>query len=229
MQRAFIQVVLLFSFLGLSTLGFAGAAAAPVQQADPSATARPFPVLATTLAPILSAPTPGQALQGIVSIVGSVELPGFQSFQLEFAYTSDQGRTWFPLAEGNALPVAGALAQWDTTTLTDEDFDLRLTVRLADGTALSSTVSGLRVRNYTPIEASTPTPTSAFGGASPTPQQTPTARISPTPTPTLTPLPTNPARLTEQDLAVSMGKGAILVLGTFVAIGAYFALKRWAN
>jgi hypothetical protein len=168
-------------------------------------------------------------LQGSVSIVGSVDLPGFQSYTLAFAYTADQGGTWFLLAEGDALPTGGDLALWDTTTITDGNYDLRLAVRLEDGTVLATTVSGLRVRNYTPIEASTPTPPPAFGGASPTPLHSPTAQHSPTLAPSLTPLPTNPARLSEQDLALSMGKGAILVLGTFAALGAYFALKKWAS
>jgi hypothetical protein len=79
--------------------------------------------------------------------------------EVSFAYGSDAGRTWFLIQESQQPVSGGALATWDTTTLTDGDYDLRLLVSLKDGTQQQVVVKGLRVRNYTPVEASSPTVT----------------------------------------------------------------------
>src|SRR3990172_3307615 len=98
--------------------------------------------LTPTNAPSIAiySPTPGQALQGIVSIQGNIAIADFQSAELSFTYSSDRRDTWFLIREFTEPASDDALAEWDTTTLTDGDYTLRLTVTLADKSQPSITV-----------------------------------------------------------------------------------------
>jgi hypothetical protein len=189
-------------------------------QATPSATFVPGAAI--------HSPLPGQALQGLVPINGNTVENGFKSAELEFSYTYDPTHTWFLINETDKPVSDGLLAQWDTTTLTDEIYDLRLTILLSDGRRDSVTVSGLRVRNYTPIETDTPTPVTPTStpvpGDTPIPTKTPTPTVTPIP-PTFTPLPPNPAQLSTQDITTSLGKGALVMLGMFAMMGIYYVIS----
>lgn len=179
----------------------------------------------------IQSPLPGQALQGTVSISGTTAIAGFQSAEIDFAYADSPLNTWFLIAQSQTPVDNGELAQWDTTTITDGVYSLRLTVTLGDGSQQSVTINGLRVRNYTPIETNTPIPVRATNTAVPGDTAVPT--ITPTPTttpipPTVTPLPQNPAQLSTTDIFVSTGKGALAILGLFILIGFYRSI-RWIS
>ena len=173
----------------------------------------------------LSAPYAGQALQGVITIIGNSELPDFSHAELSFAYANDPTGTWFLITESQTPVANGPLAQWDTTTITDGEYQLRLVVHLADGQQQIAGITGLRVRNYTPVETETPTP-------SPTPQPGNTPEPTTAPTPTLTPIPPtatavppNPAVIGTGDLFDTMGRGALGVLGFFCLIGIYRSVR----
>lgn len=176
----------------------------------------------------IQSPLPGQALQGIVVIRGATEVQGFHSARLEFAYSENPTKTWFLIQEFTE-PVTGELFQWDTSTITDGIYDLRLSVTLADGKQSKVTLTGLRVRNYTPIETDTPTPelptATQVPGDTPIPSSTLTPTATPVP-PTPTHLPPNPAQLSRRDISGSMGKGALGILGIFALIGLYTSIRR---
>jgi hypothetical protein len=173
-------------------------------------------------------PQPGQALQGVVLITGNTAIPAFLGAELAFAYAHDPTQTWFILQSMEQPVSEGVLAQWDTSAITDGNYDLRLTVFLENDQKVEVSVAGLRIRNYTPIETNTPTP------LTPTPSLAPgliTPRATETPTPILptsspTPLPTNAAVLTPQDVSLSLGKGALTVAGLFALLGIYQTLKK---
>lgn len=178
---------------------------------------------------MITSPVEGSLLQGIVQIDGSSAIEGFRQAEISFAYQSDPTNTWF-LVQQAAEPVKdGRLANWDTTTISDGNYRLRLQVTLQNGQMVESVVSGLRVRNYTQIDAG-PTQEGAGGmRASQTPAATTQAGLeqglaSPTG------LPTNPAMLTPQQLAVSAERGVLLVLGAVLAaclyLGARALLRR---
>src|SRR4030042_555849 len=100
-------------------------------------------------------PQPGQALQGVVAIMGRTSLSGFRSAEILFGYSNDPSQTWFFIAESTTPVDAGLLAEWDTSTLTDGNYTLRLVVNRTDGSRVVVIVPGLRVRNYSPVETST--------------------------------------------------------------------------
>jgi hypothetical protein len=136
------------------------------------------------------APEAGTALQGVITISGSANHPAMVSYDLSFGYADNPTGTWFPILEGSTAPVVrDRLALWDTTTLTDGVYDLRLQVLLQDGTVLEAIAAGLRIRNYSPVE----TPTLA-----PIP-------LGPSPVPTASPALALPDRATDIPPAVSPG------------------------
>ena len=179
----------------------------------------------------ITAPDPGTPLQGIVTIEGNTLVEGFVSWEMSFGYANDSTGTWFLIAEGDEQVTSGELTQWDTTTITDGDYNLRLTVYLQGGRREHDVINNLRVRNYSPIETMTPTPTltSTPYTETPRPSLTPTKTIQPTETPipnTPTPLPANPATITQSDINNSLIRGAAGALAAFILIGLYLSIKR---
>lgn len=138
-------------------------------------------------------PLSGEAVQGLAQIVGTVDIEGFESYTLEFAFQSSSAQNWFPIAQGTTPIINGVLGEWDTSLLVDDIYDLRLTVHTQNADPIIGTVYGLRVRNYSAIETSTPTPTLDQAAFTPTADSpsTPTATATPNTTPT--PLPQNQA------------------------------------
>jgi hypothetical protein len=179
--------------------------------------------------PAVLSPSGGQALQGSVPIVINPSLYGFKSAELTFSYTNNPTNTWFYIAEATQAASGGKIADWDTTTLTDGNYTLRLVITVQDGSQITTTVSGLRVRNYTPIETSTstlpaPTATSAPGD---TPVPTATRVPSPSPVPlTSTPLPLNPAEVSPHDLETSLAQGVLAALALIILFGSALVIRQ---
>jgi len=168
----------------------------------------------------ISQPRPGQALQGQVRILGSTNIRDFGRSELEFAYQNNPTDTWFRLAESDQGVVNDILAVWDTTTITDNNYQLRLTVMTRDNQKHVYMVEGLRVRNYTPIETDTPQP------ARPEEEQG-QVTLEPTLPPfTPTPLPTNPLTLKESDLIQGALKGVGMVAILFLFGTVLFVLRQ---
>jgi hypothetical protein len=170
-------------------------------------------------------PQANDALQGKITITGHTAVDGLQAWLIEFAYTVDTTGTWFLIAEGDAAVTDAALADWDTTTITDGNYTLRLTVRRAGADPLEY-LTPVRVRNYTSIETATPLPpTATSSGAAPVASVEPQT-FSPAETNIPTPLPTNPAELTPQDVVAGVKVGGMLVFVAFALIAAYIYLRR---
>jgi hypothetical protein len=194
---------------------------------------RSSPLLQTNIAPSASidAPVPGQAVQGSVIIHGNTGTEVFQSYEVDFSYVDDPTQTWFLIQESTTPIQNGVLAVWDTTTITDGEYTLRLLISLADGSQMEVVVNDLRVRNYTPIETDTPTPTQPTQiqvpgtlAATVTPKVTSTYTLTPLPL-TPTPLPTNPAVISSSQMLLTLGKGVLLTIGIFAILGAYLGIR----
>jgi hypothetical protein len=182
-------------------------------------------VLAQDPQVIIDAPASGEALQGVVSVSGSTKVEGFQVAEIAFAYQSDPTATWFLIQQSSTAVTKGPLASWDTTTITDGMYKLRVQVFLNDGQVLEYEVNGLRVRNYTAIETSTPAAT-ITGPEQPT--------LTPSPLPdyqavavTAVPLPTNPAQLSQAHLQRSAAQGAGLVVAITILAVVYIGLRSF--
>jgi hypothetical protein len=179
----------------------------------------------------ISSQVDGQVIFGIVPVEGNTLVEGFLSWELNYGFADDTTGTWFLIAESDEPIADGLLAEWDTTQITDGDYNLRLTLFLEEGRRSHNTVRGLRVRNYSPIETDTPEPTltstpftvTPLPSNTPSPTQIPTATAIP---PTITPLPTNSLELDPTALSNSMMRGAAGVLAMFIVIGLYTSIKK---
>jgi hypothetical protein len=175
-------------------------------------------------------PLPGQALQGNVPVVVNTTTSDFKSVELTFGYNDDPSGTWFLIYQG-IQPVTGTmLVLWDTSTITDGDYILRMVVSFMDGSQKMILVPGVRVRNYTPVETSTPEPVQPTETR--VPVNTATATLAPIPTQPpqatpvgQTPIRPNAAELTQADVFSSVGKGILAVIGLFT-LGLIYSAAR---
>jgi hypothetical protein len=201
--------------LGLA-LALALAAAGTVRAQEPAAVS-------------ITSPAAGEMLRGQVFVRGTTAVPGFIASELAFSYSGDLTGTWFVI-QASAQPVTNdILATWDTQSITDGDYILRLRVTLQDGTLQETLVAGLQVMNYTalPTPTSAPTATATPGSAPPTPMLIPPSPTATQPPPaTPTPLPPNPAALTTAAIYSSLGRGALLIILLFVSFGILLRLRH---
>ena len=100
---------------------------------------------------IFLSPTPGQALQGIILIEGEYPADGVSNVELSFSYKDDPRDTWFLIHEIFSPEDPRLSVEWDTTTLTDGVYTLRIIVT-TDHEVFIDYVADLRIRNYTAVE-----------------------------------------------------------------------------
>ncbi len=181
--------------------------------------------------PSIVSPANGQVLQGQVQITGTTDIPGFSSVELAFAYDPDPTGTWFAIQAANLPLTNDVIARWDTTSITDGDYRLRLRVALADSSMREATVS-VHIRNYSAAPAvaaeATPThkpavqvPTALIIAASETPTQSGPALLA-----TPSAFPPNPARVTSGEIYSGFWRGALIVGIAILVFGALVRLRR---
>jgi len=223
-------IFVICAWLVIPCLLYTSAIAARPAQEAPTATPadQPNPQAVAQNAQIIS-PQPGQALQGNFPVVVDTTVQKFQSVELTFAYANNPTQTWFLIYQGIQPVSNGPLAAWDTSLITDGDYHLRMVVTFLDGSQQTVEVKGVRVRNYTPVETDTPLP------VTPTPLPALADTLVPTVTPTYTPglprpsetpLPPNPAVLSQADIWLHAGEGALVIFGLFALGSLYYALRR---
>ena len=179
----------------------------------------------------INSPFSGQEVHGAVVIRRDTHLDGFNSYEVDFAYSADATQTWFLIQESTRPILDGVLAVWDTTSIADGDYNLRLMITRTDGEPVEITVSHLRVRNYTPIATHAPTPSLSKVS---TAQDIPTLSVTPQATsiPIVTrfssmptPLPTNPAEISNLQAALTISKGAVISIGFFAVLVVYVGIR----
>jgi len=171
--------------------------------------------------PRVDSPKAGQALRGVVTITGSTNISNFQSAEVSFRYDRQDNSSWFLLQQSSQPVDNGNLATWDTTTIADDTYRLRVVVTLQDGTTLETDVPGLRIRNYSAVETDTPSPTLSATQGGPVIA----GNITQTAIPTPTDLPANPAQVSQANLTDSAVKGSLFTAIIFMCIGGYLLVR----
>ncbi len=178
----------------------------------------------------ITSPETGATLRGQVGILGTMDVPNFASAELAFGYiipagsASNPAEPWFIIESFPQPKVDSALATWDTTSVTDGDYNLRLRVDLQDGSFQDAIVRDLKIRNDSPEPGETP---AEF--AEPTPQTVSSSTLPVTPTlgfPQPTSLPSNPASLTIPLVYSTFGRGALIALVLFVIFSLLLRLRK---
>ena len=137
-------------------------------------------VTATDAAPALqtqievTSPRPNAVLRGSVSVQGTANHPDFWKYEVHFAPgMNPPDNAWSVLLVREESVVNGQLAVWDTNTVPDGTYSLRLRVVRNDGNWEDLIIRPVSVQNQEPVPTETPEGT-------------------PTPLATLTPLSTEP-------------------------------------
>jgi len=178
----------------------------------------------------INSPASGDFIHGEVTITGTTDVLRFSSSQLDFSYASNPTDTWFPIQTSTQPVEDSLLATWDTTSITDGDYILRLRVIVEDGTFQEVAVP-VRVQNDMPIVTPSPVITSTpdrLDISLPTPflvAASPTPTLTPRPTPT--PLPTNAVSMNNVSIYTSLGRGALVIIGLFAFVGIIFRFRRY--
>ncbi len=195
-------------------------------------------------------PPETEVLRGSVQIKGTAVHPDFWKYELAAAPQGTQN--WFNIA-GSETPVQnGVLGVWDTRTVPDGPYSIRLRVVRRDGNYDEYFVQNVTIANSalveTPTPETTPTPT-----ATPTPKPPTATPVQLTPDiPTPTPASTNTSNADAaapgeegdggndagagsktSELVSLLGqmkdafmKGALYVLLAFAAVGVFFGVKN---
>lgn len=190
-------------------------------------------------------PQPGQALRGVVLIQGTAEHPGFDHYEVSFAYDPNPTADWFAIeAAGRSAVAGGQLATWDTTQIADGAYQLRLQVFVTAGDApIEFITPGLTVANSVPLPTASPAPqatavvtastavaaapvSTPAGTASDLPTSTPAvaASITPADTPAVAPAGTELLPPVSPYL-LALGRGALAAIAGFLSLGAYALLR----
>lgn len=241
MKRPFLFVIVAL-LTAFALLPLVDLRAAPVQQ---------------EARPVIAQPAPDTAVRGVVQIVGTATHPQFQRYELYYApwpIPSDQSWIFIGDAHFTQQPL-GLLGTWDSRSVPDGTYALRVRVVKVDGNYLDSDPQRVLVANTRPLPSPTPdatdTPAPIPTPAPPTPTiviqapevaETATPEPTPTPEPESTPLlagstsagaeQTQPAAggLTDQlfsgqRLLAVAEQAAVYTLAAFAVIGAFFAVK----
>lgn len=146
---------------------------------------------------VISSPQPFSTLRGVISINGTATHPEFQRYQFYFKSESVPDDWHFMFEQTNQVSN-GLLGTWDTRSVPDGTYALRLRVVRQDGNYDETVANGLLVANSRLPDTPTPTPTptedpAAEPEATATPAATPTPVVveqpqiaTPTPRPSLT-------------------------------------------
>ena len=172
-------------------------------------------------------PTDGQVVAGTVEVKGSVPDDDFDYAEVSFAFSDETVSNWFLISRLDQTVHDETLALWDTTTITDGIYKLKVTVHRKNGTTSEIMVEDIRVGNYTHYDVPTATATAASVIETPSLNETvePTVVMKPLPTD----LPKNPASIGEDDFKLSLISGVTLAVLVLVVLGIYVLFRRVAR
>ena len=143
-------------------------------------------------------PVTGEIVSGVVTVIGSTNVPDFASYELQYGVSHNPGAFSAPFAGGNRPVIDGELGKWDTGPLGDGPHTLRLVVHDNHGNNYEAQVHlfvGHATPTWTPA-AATPTWTPNVAIDTPTPLPAPptdTPAAPPSDTPAAPPTDTPPA------------------------------------
>ncbi|MBW6471691.1 MAG: hypothetical protein K0B14_01085 [Anaerolineaceae bacterium] len=181
----------------------------------------PFPQLDLVR---IQTPVDGDYLQGSVQIIGTVTGTGLQTAEISFRYQDSQSQSWFVISQINSPVVDDILATWDTSTIADGVYQIRVLAVYENGREQEKIINNLNVRNYTPFDPiQTENPevlsTDILQNQNVTIETTPTLRSSPTA------MPPNEMVISQSQFITTAIQGGILGV-LFLLVIALFIIIR---
>jgi hypothetical protein len=173
-------------------------------------------------------PTDNQIVSGTVEVKGSVPDDGFDYAEVSYAFSDETVSNWFLISRLDQTIHDATLALWDTTTITDGIYKLKVSVHRKNGSVSELVIEDIRVGNYTHYDLPTATATSA-AAVSETPSAGETLAATEVMAPQPTDLPKNPASIGEDDFKLSLISGITLAVLVLVVLGIYVLFRRVAR
>lgn len=174
-------------------------------------------------------PTDGQVVAGTVEIKGSVPDDDFDYAEVAYAFSDETASNWFLISRLDQTVHDATLALWDTTTITDGTYRLKVSVHRQNGSVIELMVENIRVGNYTHYDVPTATSAAVVESAVETPSDgetiVPTEVMKPLPTD----LPRNPASIDQDDFKLSLISGVTLAVLVLAVLGVYVLFRRVAR
>lgn len=94
---------------------------------------------------IITSPKPSDTVSGTIKITGSADVPNFGFYKYEVASMGSQN--WATIAANRNIVKNDELGEWNTASVTNGDYFLRLVIIDNVGTALEPCVIAVRVLN----------------------------------------------------------------------------------
>ena len=140
--RRRVALIALVTVFSLALLAWPAQAAPPAQDSQA----------------VITSPVDGQEIAGTLTISGSASHPQFTRYELAFGPDPNPKDAWQVFSSNNQPVANNVLGSWNTTSVADGTYMLRLRVVRKDSNYSEAFVRGLAVRNSQPTK--TPTPSS---------------------------------------------------------------------
>jgi hypothetical protein len=176
----------------------------------------------TAVEPVISYPLEGDVVEGVVEILGSVPETDLSFAKLSYSYHGDE-ENWFLIARIDKPVENGLLATWDTSTITDGNYQLKLTIKTTDGAKKEVIISNITVANYSRQEVQLNGEGNIAGAGAMTTRTSSPGELTPTP------LPANPAAISDGELRRTIVKGGIFGSVIILAIMSWTTIRTKFN
>ena len=181
----------------------------------------PFPQLDLVR---IQSPVDGEYLQGSVQIIGTVTGTGLQSAEISFRYQDSQSQSWFVISQISSPIVDDMIATWDTSTIADGMYQIRVLAVFENGRELEEIINNLSVRNYTPFDLIKTENPEAISTEN-LQNQIATVEVTQTLRPSPTVMPPNEMIITQSQFSTTAIQGGILGV-LFLLVIALFIIIR---
>ncbi len=111
-----------------------------------------FSELTITPGLYITSPVSSEVVEGVIEIRGSVPEEEFASAEVLYSYAQTDKDTWFLIKRLDKVVQDDVLATWDTTTITDGVYRIKLTVKTTDGSENAVVIENILVSNYTRVQ-----------------------------------------------------------------------------
>lgn len=167
----------------------------------------------------ITSPESGAVVEGVVEIKGSIPEDGFSSAELLYEYSQAELENWFLIKRLDQVVRDGVLAAWDSTTITDGVYSIKLVVRAQDGTENEVIVENIQVSNYSQASIQT-------GAAQPAnPGNAPSVVDALKANPSVTEVSSNPASVFQEDVRRTAIIGALFAFLALSILALYTTVQ----
>jgi hypothetical protein len=167
---------------------------------------------------IISSPETGSEVEGVVEIHGNVPQADFSTAKVTYSYAGDDD-SWFLITRLDHSVEDGILATWDTSTITDGIYQIRLTVKTVDGAKFESIVTDVRVANYSPLATHPNESETVVALQTYLPVETSTMNAA-------TPLAANPAAISDAEIKKTILAGGITGAAVVIMFILWLSIKN---